>query len=210
MSAEQQTADGGRQTADGPETEAPVAVEAASDEATLPPVPEGAILSEVATAAAAEAEVAAETEETVEDAEGAVPAIRLIGEGVEIEDTSFADSDPVPLDFQGVMLALVDAALDADKGGAPLTGQMVAQIFCKGDVEDPRVEFLLLLLAQDKPVDGPLVLAAARATEGLETLVEEAVATREELERVGDVSVEQLSAGSFVPVARELGAEVSA
>lgn len=173
---------------------------AAEEEATLPVVPAGAILSETPV-------VAPEGAESVEGEPAAEVQLRFIGEGG--PEVDYISPEPEDLTFEGVVLQLVDAALEAERGGAPLGGHQVAQIFCRGDVEDPRVSFLLLLLAQDKPVDGTLVLAAARATEGLGELVEQAIIQREELARVGEVSVEQLSAGgTFTPMGAVAPAEV--
>lgn len=174
---------------------------ASEEEATLPVVPEGAISTEPVPAAETSAETATEDLGAEEETAGTEESVQLrfIGEGG--PEVDFLSPEPEELSFEAVILALVDAALEAERGGPALGGQQVAQIFCRGDVEDPRVAFLLLLLAQDKPVDGSLVLAAARATEGLEDLVERAVVEREELARVGDVSVEQLSAGgTFTPL----------
>ena len=142
-----------------------------------------------------------------------VPPLRYLGD-------SGPELDVIPPEeassFGDVMILLVDAALEAkektDKGLDPaFAGETVAQIFCRGDVEDPRVSFLVLLIAQVTELSGEVVLAVAEEA-GLGDLVEQARIAREELARVGDVSVEEvsLSAASFHPGSLESSAPAEA
>lgn len=165
---------------------------AATDEAsTLPPVPEGVVPEETASPLVPDSDP-----ESGSSAPGESEpiAVRFLGSSIGPE-LDFVSPEAGPQSFDEVMVQLVDAALEDVEGASPgLTGEGVAQIFCRGDVEDPRVSFLLLLLAQNQPVTGELVLLAVRAREGGDDLVDGAVLAREELARAGDLAVEQLSA----------------
>ena len=169
------------------------------ESSTLPPVPEG-----VVEAGKPEARGPRPEEEENEPSEGVEPPYRFEGEppvlrilGSSLEDEiSFVSPEESLSTFGEVMVQVVDAALEGD--GEPLTGHGLAQIFARGDVEDDRVQFLLLLLAQNQPITGELVLLAARA-QGYEDLVDGALLAREEILRAGDVSVEQLSQEGWQP-----------
>ena len=116
------------------------------------------------------------------DEEGQVQAIRFLGSSMGPELDYISPEEGLS-SFGEVMIQLVDSALESEAGlEEELTGERVAQIFCRGDVEDARVTFLLTLLAQNQPITAGLVLAAARA-QGFEELVEQAVLSREELAR---------------------------
>lgn len=148
---------------------------------TLPPVPEGVVPE-------------ARLEGPVWARVGDEPALRFLGSSIGPE-VDFVSPEEGVQSFDQVMIQLVDAALEASEGASEeLTGEGVAQVFCRGDVEDERVAFLLLLLAQNQPITGELVLLAIRAREGGNDLVDGAILAREELARAGDVAVEQLSA----------------
>jgi len=139
------------------------------------------------------------------DQEAIAPTLRLLGSeiGPEFEGhvPEIGEEDE-PLDFGSTLIQLVDAALEE---GEAFDGQRLAQIFCRGDVEDDRIAFLLLLLAQNRPVTGELVLLAARE-QGHGELVDHATIAREELGAAADVAVEQATAlGGFVPLSDSLG-----
>jgi hypothetical protein len=209
----------------------------ADGEENLPPVPAGVVAAQAAAPVAAEGNVikpedlaraestgqaeqealseeslAEEPLEESAEEEALAPTLRYLGaEGPELD---FIEPEGELTTFGDVLIQLVDTALDHEgKGsGEQMTGEAVAQIFCRGDVQDDRVTFLLLLLAQNRPVTAEMVLAAARSL-GHEELVEQATISREELARAGDVSVEELTlAGTFaVPSASAMsGAEVGA
>lgn len=197
-------------------------------DAALPPVPEGL----VSAAGAVEFTFTNHATATVElldgmpdeederhlelQAEGAeaedealAPTMRLLGSDVEGLGQEVGDGVDWALpdeevDFGGVMIQLVDSALEE---GERFDGARLAQIFCRGDVEDERVAFLLLLLGQNRPVTGELVLQVA-SERGYEELVLQATLAREELQAAGDVAVEQATAyGGYVPVSESLGGQ---
>ena len=177
-----------------------VAVEVA-EEASLPPVPEGVVPSEpvlpVFDSELPPGTMSLNFAET-RDEEGKVETLRFLGSSIGPE-LDFISPEEGTATFGEVMIQLIDQALesqalDSDSAGVQeLTGEKVAQIFCRGDTDDPRVSFLLLLLAQNEPITADLVLRAAEA-HGHADLVDGARLAREELTRAGDVSVEQLSA----------------
>lgn len=184
-----EAADSGQPTADSSGVEALL-----SEESTLPPVPEGVVEPRREAAASDRTLGESASDEGAEE-------LRFVGSDVSAEleplEPNWERAEQEPASLGEVLVQLADAAIEAEEGAAePLTGSLLAQIFCRGDVEDERVAFLLLLLAQDEPVSGRLVLAALRA-QGHEELVERALVTREELRRVGDLAVEQLSSGGW-------------
>lgn len=175
------------------------AADATLGEAALPAIPAGAVPS----VPAAEFSPTDEGSEEVVDFGGEETiAPRYLGE-TGPEQFDFVALEEGPFSFGDIMIQLVDVAIESEsKGnGESITGETVAQIFCRGDVEDERVAFLLLLLGQNRPITASLILAAARA-QGYEELVEQATLVRTELERAGDISVEQLvaSSGTFQAV----------
>lgn len=141
--------------------------------------------------------------------EAAAPTMRLLGADVEGLGQEVGDgldwvSPDEEVDFGDVMIQLVDSALEEGEG---FDGQQLAQIFCRGDVEDERVAFLLLLLGQNRPVTGELVLQVA-SERGYEELVLQARLAREELQAAGDVAVEQATVyGGYVPISESLGSQ---
>lgn len=140
-----------------------------------------------------------------------IPTLRYLGEtGPELD---YVSPEEEISSFGDVMIQLVDAALEATERqeaglDAEFDGETVAQIFCRGDVGDPRVNYLLLLLAQNQPVTAELALAVASET-GHEDLVLQARIAREELARVGDVSVEQVGASGTSFAVPEAGPYVA-
>ncbi len=158
------------------------AVAASVEADTLPPVPEGVVVEE------------SEGVSLDLGGEEASETMRFLGSPIGPE-VDFISPEPGESSFEEVMIQLVDGALEGLEGSEePMTGEKVAQIFCRGDVQDARVTFLLSLLAQNQPVTAELVLSVVRAQgESFEELVDGAILVREELARAGETSVEQLS-----------------
>lgn len=169
-------------------------------EAELPPVPAGTVagpdpvvlVPDDEPGAGALDPVDAAPEGPVDDLGGGEPTLRWLGEDGPEVDQLLAEGEA---SHDEVMLALVEACLEGE-----VTGQTIAQIFCRGNVDDPRVSLLLLLLAQDAPITAELVLSACRS-QGWGELVDQAAIVREELRRAGDAGVEAVTAtvATFVP-----------